>query len=103
MSTHGVPPNGFQGAAQQTHAVRNHLQNHMGAHSSRSLGHTVGAKRGKRKTKVHRGASAGSTVRKAAKRAVGSLLHLKKGSAAAKAWGAKMHKMRKKKAKPAAA
>lgn len=97
MSSHGIPPNGFQGSAQQSHAVRNHLQKNMGA--SKALGTTSG----KRKRKVRKPQSAGTTVRNVAKRAAttAGITILKKGSAAAKAWGAKMQKMRKKKAKAA--
>jgi hypothetical protein len=87
MATIGIPPNGFTGAAQQTAAVRNHIA----THSSKSLGHTKSRKR-RRKT------SAKSIPRKRKSGSGKGITILKAGSAAAKAWGAKMKRLRKKKA-----
>jgi len=83
----GIPPNGFAGAAQQSAAVRNHL----GTHVSKTLGHTRSVKR--RRTKKGK-----SAAPKRARRKVSGATILKAGSAAAKAWGAKMKRLRKKKA-----
>lgn len=83
-----IPPNGFTGSAQQTAAVRNHINT--------ALGHTKSVKR--KRTKK---AKASTTPRK--KRAKSSsstgLKILKAGSAAALAWGKKMAAAKRKKAK----
>lgn len=89
----GIPPNGFQGAAQQTAAVRNHLA----AHTSKALGHTKSVRR-KRKTKAK---TSTRSSRPRAKKSAGAVI-LKAGTAAAKAWGRKMQAARKKAAKKAA-
>jgi len=86
-TTAGIPPNGFSGAAQQTPAVRQHIANH----SSKRLGHTKSRKRKRTKS----GTSA-APRKPARKKASGGAV--KAGTAAAKAWGAKMKRLRKKKA-----
>ena len=85
-TTMGIPPNGFSGAAQQSPAVRNLIQ----SHSSKTLGHTTSVRRKRRK------ATKAPARRKGTKKAKGAII-LKAGSAAAKAWGAKMKRLRKKK------
>lgn len=85
-TTVGIPPNGFQGSAAQTPAVRNHIA----THSSKTLGHTKSVRRKRKKAKKT------TTRRKSAKRS-GTKAKLVAGSAAAKAWGAKMKRLRKKK------
>lgn len=89
MATLGIPPNGFVGAAHQTAAVRNHIA----THSSKTLGHTKSRKRRRKATGVRKKASARSGSRRSK-----GITILKAGSAAAKAWGAKMKRLRKKKA-----
>jgi hypothetical protein len=84
-----VPPNGFAGAAQQTPAVQNHLRTHV----SKTLGHTKSVPRARKRLKTPK-------VKKAAKPK--GMTILKAGSAAAKAWGAKMAKAKKAAAKKAA-
>ena len=100
MATLGIPPNGFQGSAAQSHAVRNHVAIHMGSHSSRSLGHTKSVKRRRKKPARLGGTARRSTGSRKSGKARGITI-LKAGSAAAKAWGAKMKRLRKAKAKPA--
>ena len=80
-----IPPNGFQGAAHQSAAVRNHIAAHMSKAPKSSA-------RRKRKAKAAKGARKPRRS-KAAK----GITILKAGSAAAKAWGAKMKRLRKKK------
>jgi len=89
-TTIGIPPNGFAGASQQSAAVRNHIA----SHSSKALGHTKSVKR--KRTKIV------TRAKKAprAKKAKGAII-LTAGSAAAKAWGAKMKRLRKAKTKAA--
>jgi len=85
-----IPPNGFTGAAQQTPAVRQHLA----THTSKTKGHTTSVRRKRPKKKS--GSRAVGRVR--AKK--GAVI-LTAGSAAAKAWGAKMKRLRKAKTKAA--
>ncbi len=81
-----VPAAWMPGAGQQSHAVQNTIRNH----SSKTLGHTKSIKRRRKKaaktTKTAR--------RKSSKKGKTKLVA---GSAAAKAWGAKMKRLRKKK------
>jgi hypothetical protein len=91
MATIGIPPNGFSGAAQQTPAVRQHISNH----SSKTLGHTKSRKR--KRTKSGKSAAPRKPSRRKASGGSGAVI-LKAGTAAAKAWGAKMKRLRKKKA-----
>lgn len=87
-----IPPNGFQGAAHQSLAVKHHIAKHLGG---RAAGMSVGSGKKRRKARVK-----GKAAKVSRKRRSGSskgMKILKAGSAAAKAWGAKMKKHRKKK------
>jgi len=92
-TTLGIPPNGFAGSAQQTPAVRNLHQ----SHSSKTLGHTKSVRRTRKKAGGKAPARRASASR--ARKPKGAVI-LTAGSAAAKAWGAKMKRLRKAKAKP---
>lgn len=76
-----IPPNGFAGLAQQTPAVQQLF---------RKRGNGNGGRRRKKNGAV-------ATVKRVARRAKSAAGRLKKGSAAAKAWGAKMRRLRKRK------
>jgi hypothetical protein len=90
-----IPPNGFAGAAQQTPAVRHSIATATGQRAASG----VSTRRRKRKSTSGSATKAVRRKRKAkAPSVVGSLT---KGSAAALAWGKKMHAARKKKAKKA--
>lgn len=86
-----IPTNGFAGAAQQTPAVRNHLNVAMGGKSA-----------ARSAPKRKRAAGAKSTVKTKTKRKPKGATILVAGSAAAKAWGKKMAAAKKKAAKAAA-
>ena len=89
MATPIVPPNGFTGAAQQTPAVQNHLRSHV----SKTQGHTKSVPRARKRLKTPKAKKAATPK---------GMKILTAGSAAAKAWGAKMAKAKKAKAKAAA-
>jgi len=90
-----IPPNGFVGAAVQSPAVRNHIASHMMGASAvarkprKSRAKKPKTSRTKKKSSTHVSSRA----------AKGGAVMLKAGSPAAKAWGAKMKRLRAKKAK----
>ncbi len=88
MDTRGIPPNGFLGLGNQSLAVQTMTSKAMGG--NRRSARTNGARKRRKKS------NGSATARKPRKlaRAAG---RLKKGSAAAKAWGAKMRRLRRKK------
>lgn len=91
MASSLIPPNGFLGLGNQTLAVQTLTQRAMGGR--RAANGTRGRKR--RKSPA---AAPARRRRRTAKKAKGRTV-LRKGSAAAKAWGAKMRRLRKRRAK----
>jgi hypothetical protein len=83
-----VPPNGFAGASAQTAAVRNGISTLFG-----KVRRAVGRVKKKIRTGARRKARQFNTAERNTKRGRAKLV---KGSAAAKAWGAKMRRLRKK-------
>lgn len=88
MDTRGIPPNGFLGLGNQSLAVQTMTSRAMG-----SPRRTSTTKRAGKRRKRSNGVATARKPRRMA-RAAG---RLKKGSAAAKAWGAKMRRLRRKK------
>jgi hypothetical protein len=90
-----IPPNGFVGAASQSAAVRNGINVSLGRGRA-SGGVRIGKRRRARvvarpaKRRASKKSRSSSRVSRTAARLVA-------GSAAAKAWGAKMRRLRKKK------
>lgn len=90
------------GMTHQTPAVRNHINNVLG-HNSPALTATGRPKHHRRKSASTGLPKAKRTHKRRSKKGSkgGGLVKLAKGSAAALAWGKKMHAARKKKAKAA--
>jgi hypothetical protein len=86
-----IPPNGFLGNAQQSQAVQLAVSQDA-PRSARSTGSMRKRRTKKRATRSTRASRKRTTKKRTSKR-----IKLKKGSAAAKAWGAKMRRLRKKK------